>query len=432
MRLSDIIETYISGDWGNDEPTEDASCPVSCIRGADIVPIYNSEYGNIPLRYISEKSLSNRALQEGDIVIEKSGGSPTQSTGRVVYISKELLDEKQDIVCSNFCAAFRIKPEWDAKYVYYYLQHIYNAGVFFNFEGKTSGLKNLIMDTAFKSITIKKIAFETQRSIATVLSTIESKMAANRAINHYLEAMAKQLYDYWFVQFDFPDENGKPYKSSGGKMVWNDKLKREMPEGWEGKFIKDIANTYSGGTPQSSNKEYYENGNIPWINSGELNNPIITKTLNFITSLGLENSSAKLYPINTILVAMYGATAGKVSLLTFEACSNQAICGVMPKEEHLINYTYCFLSSLYNHFMKLSTGSARDNISQDTVRNTLISIPSKDILHKFANVSDNLIKEVVLNQKELELLEQQRNELIPLLMTGQVCIKQLNNDLANG
>ena len=186
--ISDIIETYISGDWGNDEPTEDASCPVSCIRGADIVPIYNSEYSNIPLRYISEKSLSNRALQEGDIVIEKSGGSPTQSTGRVVYISKELLEEKQDVVCSNFCAAFRIKPEWDAKYVYYYLQHIYNAGVFFNFEGKTSGLKNLIMDTAFKSITIKKIAIETQRSIATVLSTIESKMAANRAINHYLVA----------------------------------------------------------------------------------------------------------------------------------------------------------------------------------------------------------------------------------------------------
>ena len=217
--ISDIIETYISGDWGDDEPTEDTSCPVSCIRGADIVPIYNSEYNNIPLRYISEKSLSNRALQEGDIVIEKSGGSPTQSTGRVVYISKELLEEKQDIVCSNFCAAFRIKPEWDAKYVYYYLQHVYNAGVFFNFEGKTSGLKNLIMDTAFKSITIKKIAIETQRSIATVLSTIESKMAANRAINHYLEAMAKQLYDYWFVQFDFPDANGNPYKSSGGKLV---------------------------------------------------------------------------------------------------------------------------------------------------------------------------------------------------------------------
>lgn len=249
-------------------------------------------------------------------------------------------------------------------------------------------------------------------------------------LNHYLEAMTKQLYDYWFVQFDFPDANGKPYKSSGGKMVWNEKLKRDIPEGWAGKFIKDIANTYSGGTPQSSKREFYENGNIPWINSGELNNPIITNTCNYITTLGLDNSSAKLYPQNTILVAMYGATAGKVSLLTFEACSNQAICGVMPREENLMNYLYCFLSSLYNHFIKISTGSARDNISQDIVRNTLIPIPSKDILNRYAKVSDNLLKKVVLNQKELELLEQQRDELLSLLMTGQVSVKQLNNDLS--
>ena len=113
--------------------------------------------------------------------------------------------------------------------------------------------------------------------------------------------MAKQLYDYWFVQFDFPNEEGKPYKSSGGKMVWNEKLKREIPEGWNISLIKDIATTYSGGTPKSTNIEYYDNGEIAWINSGELNSPIITKTTNYITKCGLENSSAKLYPSNSIL-----------------------------------------------------------------------------------------------------------------------------------
>ncbi len=190
--ISEVIECYISGDWGNDCASEDAQCAVSCIRGADIVPILNSEFSEIPLRYISSKSFSTRALQEGDIVIEKSGGSPTQSTGRVVYVSKELLAEKKRLVCSNFCAAFRIKPEWDSKYVFFYLQHIYNAGVFFNFEGKTSGLKNLIMDTAFQSITIKRIAIEEQRSIAKILSTIDSKTAANRAINKNLRASRVQ------------------------------------------------------------------------------------------------------------------------------------------------------------------------------------------------------------------------------------------------
>ena len=188
MKLADIIETFISGDWGEETVAEDTPNSVFCIRGADIVPIENSEFSAIPIRYVSAKSLKSRSLQEGDIVIEKSGGSPTQSTGRVVYISKELIEDKGDIVCSNFCAAFRIKADWDSKYIYYYLKHIYNAGVFFNFEGKTSGLKNLIMDTAFKSITIEKIAIEQQRSIATILSTLDSKIATNRAINHYLVA----------------------------------------------------------------------------------------------------------------------------------------------------------------------------------------------------------------------------------------------------
>lgn len=94
--------------------------------------------------------------------------------------------------------------------------------------------------------------------------------------------MAKQLYDYWFVQFDFPNENGRPYKSSGGKMVWNEKLKREIPKVWDISLIKDIATTYSGGTPKSTNIEYYNNGEIAWINSGELNSPIITKTTNSV------------------------------------------------------------------------------------------------------------------------------------------------------
>ena len=113
-------------------------------------------------------------------------------------------------------------------------------------------------------------------------------------INDNLEAMAKQLYDYWFVQFDFPNEEDKPYKSSGGAMVWNEKLKREIPQGWTAAKIKDVAQTYSGGTPTSTNSEYYDGGDIPWINSGELNNPIITSTTNYITEEGLNNSSAKL------------------------------------------------------------------------------------------------------------------------------------------
>ena len=239
--------------------------------------------------------------------------------------------------------------------------------------------------------------------------------------------MTKQLYDYWFVQFNFPDENGKPYKSSGGKMVWNEKLKREIPKGWDVAKIQDIANTYSGGTPKSTEKDYYENGNIPWINSGELNETIITCTSNFITQIGLDNSSAKLYPSNTILIALYGATAGKVSLLSFEACSNQAICGVILKNSDMIDYTRLFLSSLYEHFITLSTGSARDNISQDTVKNTTIIVPNEKTLMAFNTIATNATKTLIGNLIEINSLTKQRDELLPLLMNGQVTV---NSDLS--
>ena len=264
LKLWDIIDSFISGDWGNEEESPEAPCCVSCIRGADIVPICNSDFDNIPIRYISNRSFTTHCLQEGDIIVEKSGGSPTQSTGRVVYISKELLAAKHDIVCSNFCVAFRVKPEWNSLYIYYYLRNVYNAGVFFNFEGKTSGIKNLDIETAFKAIPITTIAMETQISIATAISCLDKKIALNRALNDNLEAMAKLLYDYWFVQFDFPNEEGKPYKSSGGKMVWNEKLKREIPEGWEVLLVGDILDKVQN-TPRLATNEYMTNGQYPII-----------------------------------------------------------------------------------------------------------------------------------------------------------------------
>lgn len=232
MKLSEIIDVFITGDWGNESPSLEAPHAVSCVRGADIVPISNNEFVNIPLRYVSEHSFQQKLLQVGDIVIEKSGGSPTQSTGRAVYISQALLSASKDVVCSNFCVAFRVKEGWNSFFIYQYWQYLYNSGVFFNFEGKTSGIKNLQLDIALSTIEIEPYPIEKQISIANCLETFDEKIAFNRSINHNLEAMAKQLYDYWFVQFDFPDENGKPYKSSGGKMKYCEELQIEMPDGW--------------------------------------------------------------------------------------------------------------------------------------------------------------------------------------------------------
>jgi type I restriction enzyme S subunit len=193
MKLEEVIERYIAGDWGSESHSDAAKNQVKCIRGADIENLNKNVCGKIPTRYIGNSSLQSKLLSNGDIVIEKSGGSPTQSTGRVAYISNDIKENLGNIVCSNFCAAFRVKSEWHSKYIFYYLQYIYGLGAFFNFEGKTTGIKNLLLEQAFSSISVKKISLNTQKQIASALTLLDDKIRLNAQINDNLPTPVRSL-----------------------------------------------------------------------------------------------------------------------------------------------------------------------------------------------------------------------------------------------
>ena len=327
------------------------------------------------------------------------------------------------VVSTGFATLDVIDPRVNSKYLYYLLtqnsviSQLQSIG-----ENSTSSYPSIRPDD-IGNLSFMFPDIDIQNKIADILTSIDKKIQINNQINKELEAMAMTLYDYWFVQFDFPDQNGKPYKSSGGKMVYNPELKREIPEGWGVAKVEDIAQTGSGGTPKSTNVSYYSNGEIPWINSGELEQTVITSTSNFITEEGLNNSSAKLFPSGTILVAMYGATAGKVSFLTFEASTNQAICAIMLTDIRMRYYLKNVIEDLYQYLVKLSTGSARDNLSQDMIKNIKVVIPSNDILDRFYDFSNNIIKEITKKQQENEQLTQLRDWLLPMLMNGQVKVE---------
>ena len=186
LHILDVILDYISGDWGDEKPTEENSVKVACVRGADINDVNASRFGSIPKRYISEEALQRKCLPIGSIIIEKSGGTNTQSTGRVAYISKECKEANEKIICSNFCVAFTVKPEWDARYIYNYLQYIYTIGAFFNYEGKTSGIHNLQVEQAFAAIPIDYIPKKAQKKAANIFATLDKKIALNRQINQNL------------------------------------------------------------------------------------------------------------------------------------------------------------------------------------------------------------------------------------------------------
>ncbi len=161
-----------------------------------------------------------------------------------------------------------------------------------------------------------------QQKIIDQYHSVENKIKTNEAICGKLEAAAQALYKHWFVDFEFPNEEGKPYQSSGGKMVWNEELEKEIPEGWEGVKVKHFCEEMkNGATPSRDILEYWFPNDIPWIKTGEVSNNVIFNSEEYISELGFENSSTKLIPKDSILMAMYGATAAQLAYLKFEAYS---------------------------------------------------------------------------------------------------------------
>ena len=179
-------------------------------------------------------------------------------------------------------------------FLYYYLQLEHVQKYMWNV-ATGSTIKNLSLDSV-RNLLIPTPSDFIQKRIASVLSAFDNKIELNNRINAELEAMAKILYDYWFVQLDFPDPNGKPYKSSGGKMVYSPTLRREIPVGWDVKELSKVTYTSLGGTPATKNMEYWENSDIAWLSSAEIADFPVVDSEQRITQKGIENSAAVLLP----------------------------------------------------------------------------------------------------------------------------------------
>lgn len=419
MKLADIIDTFITGDWGEESPTQDTPNAAYCVRGADIVPITNHNFTDIPQRYVCDRTKETKLLAAGDLVIEKSGGSPTQSTGRIVYVSEDLIKAKGNVVCSNFCTAFRVKAGWNPLYVYYFWQNVYNHGAFFNFEGKTSGIKNLQLDNALSAIDIEYLPLEKQNQIVASLASIDEKIKVNRQINDNLETMAKQLYDYWFVQFDFPNEEGKPYKSSGGAMVWNENLKREIPQGWVVEKMGKCTNVLLGGTPDTNDNSLWGNG-YNWLNSGEVAEFPILKSEKNITPKGLEESATVLAPKGSVTLSITRHL--RPSILCIDACINQSVVAILENDKVSKEYIYPLLNRDIPRLMSLRTGAQQPHINKETVEAINVVLPPANIMGAYINIAESIYNAIFNNAKEVEELTKQRDELLPLLMNGQASV----------
>lgn len=195
--------------------------------------------------------------------------------------------------------------------------------------------------------------------------------------------------------------------------IFNQQLYQIMEgyELYEQVTIGNTFKTYSGGTPLKSNTSYYNNGKIPWLMSGEVCKKYIYKTERFITDEGLQNSSAKFYPIDTVMVAMYGANAAQVGILKLEATSNQAVCGILPNEKYLPEFVYYWLLYKQKYLASLAQGGAQPNISQIKIKRLTIPIIDIEEQRRITNILEQISLRVECMKRNLTQLGNKYEEL---------------------
>ena len=253
-----------------------------------------------------------------------------------------------------------------------------------------------------KDCTVWIPSLEEQTKIGQFLYDIDSKIALNRQINDNLEAMAKQLYDYWFVQFDFPNDEGKPYKSSGGAMVWNDNLKREIPQGWSTLPISAILDKYPT-TKRYETKEYLSQGKYPIIDQGDT----------YI--VGYTNEDDNLLTRHPAV--LFGDHSTKVKFLDFDFARGADGTQILYSSNDAVSQYYLYLA--VSTLQIPNPGYSRHF---KYLKELPIVIPSLSIAIKFANIGKLLFKKWTNNIFNNIALTKQRNELLPLLMNGQVTV----------
>lgn len=249
-----------------------------------------------------------------------------------------------------------------------------------------------------------------QQKIASILSTYDTLIENNNRRIRLLEQMAENLYKEWFVRFRFP----------GHEKV---EMENSLPKGWKRTKLIEECQTSSGGTPSRSKSEYYINGTIPWIKTGELQDNILINTEEYITEDAVKHSSAKIFPKGTLLMAMYGVNIGKLGISEIEATCNQACCVFTPKQIDYKYYLYHYFKSIREYLLSISFGAAQQNLSQELIKAIKVIFPNESINTNFVRKIEPLYKKISFLQKQNTLLTRQRDLLLPRLMSGKLEVK---------
>ena len=361
------------------------------------------------LAYITNEQankLNNVIVESNDILLNITG----DSIARCTIVSDELLPAR---VNQHVSIIRCISPDY-ANYVCYYLQFLkpYLLQIC-----KVGGTRNALTKEAIENLPI--VIQEEYKKIGKLLSTIDQKIALNNQINEELEAMAKTLYDYWFVQFDFPDENGKPYKSSGGKMVYNDQLKREIPEGWGVDSLWNIATFYNGLAMQKFRPASETDESLPVIKIREMFSGFSKDTEKASTAIPKEaiiEAGDILFSWSaTLEVILWGGEKGALNQHIFKVTSEK-----YPK-----SFIYNELRSYLKVFKTIAElrKTTMGHITQDHLKQAMIIVPPNDLIDEIHNRISPILKQQLDLKQQNQELTQLRDWLLPMLMNGQARVE---------
>lgn len=320
--------------------------------------------------------------------------------------------------CSADVLNFEVNERFDPKFVYYaMLRDDFFIHMMKGSKGSKMprGDKNQILDFIIPDFDLPK-----QHKIVSVLSVLDSKIDFNNKINTELEALAKTIYDYWFVQFDFPDENGKPYKSSGGKVVWNAELKREIPVGWKVDKLNSqisIGSGYSFKSRDYCKKGKYRIVTIKNVQDGNLDTSSIEK-IDFIPN---DIDDFCKLSIGDILISLTG-NVGRTALVDQkDLLLNQRVGKFLGSKEYLI-YSYLYFNRPENQkrLENIANGSSQANLSPIEAVDMYFAVPSERIMYEFFSLVNPIFSQLLIKKQESNTLVETRDWLLPMLMNGQV------------
>ena len=367
--------------------------------------------------YYTGKVKPEFILDKGDIITpltEQTAGL-LGSTARIPESGKYILSQDVALVT---CKEGRIDPSFC-----YYLLSSASVRKQLSATAQQTKIRHTSPDR-IKDVIVDIPSLSDQKAIGRFLDAIDKRIANARKINDYLEAMANQLYNYWFVQFDFPDESGLPYKSSGGKMVWNETLKREIPDGWE------VVNIFEGasvlyGFPFSTESFVEETTERPIVRIRD----ILDGSVSAYTTEDVDEK----YRLNKgdVVIGMDGNFHMNI-WQDDNAYLNQRCVRIRPMSDSLVSSIQIFYDAKPYIEARERTikGSTVGHLSDKDMKLLLILVPKRTKQFNPRPVFDNIVDEISRNRIEISGLIKQRNELLPLLMNGQVSVRQLNNHLS--